>query len=91
MASGRREGQGQSRRQIPLCARTVLSAVGLSSHLCPEYLKELKCKSQKLNPWVPCTQEEAFAEQTELFSFLVKQPHTGGQSRLCAQVLFEMD
>lgn len=35
--------------------------------------------------------EEAFTEQTELFSFLVKQPHAVGQPRLYARVLFEMD
>lgn len=28
--------------------------LGLSIHLSPAYLKELKCKSRKLNPWVQC-------------------------------------
>lgn len=34
-----------------------------STHLSPEYLQELKCKSQKLNPPAKCTQRRLWQEK----------------------------
>lgn len=36
---------------------------GFSIHLSPEYLKELKCKSQKLNPRAKCAQRRLSQEK----------------------------
>lgn len=82
MARGRREGQGQSRRQMRLHARAVLSTMGLSSHLSPKYLKELKCKSQKLNPWVPCTQRR-LSQNRQSCSPSLLNSHTRAGSHVC--------
>ena len=52
LARERNKGSGERKtRQVGFRGKGRASTVGLSIHLSPEYLKELKCKSQKLNPW----------------------------------------
>lgn len=46
----------RKRRQVGFRGKGCVSTMGLSVYLSPEYLKELKCKSRKLNPRAQCQQ-----------------------------------
>lgn len=62
--------------------------IGLSIHLSPEYLKELKCKSGKLNHGHSVNR--GGLQNRQSCSFFLLNSH-GGKPRLYAQVLFEVD
>lgn len=52
MGKRRGEGPGEKASGFACMGSCLNHTTGLSSHLSPESLNELKCKSQKLNPWV---------------------------------------
>lgn len=83
--SGEREESQASR----LSRKKPGLTIGLSIYLSPEYHKELKCKSQKLNPWAQCKQR-TLLQNRQSCSFSLLNSH-GGRPLLYAQVLFEMD
>lgn len=67
-------GLGEKKRQVRFPRK------GFSIHVSPEYLKELKCKSQKLNPRAECTQRRLLQKKQRGSFSPTKQPWWEGAS-----------